>query len=223
MRFDGNGTMRAARVMAAALGVAVLGGCSSLSIGGDSSSSPSIGDRFSQLFGGGRSTQPVGSGASTADADVQDCPEVFVRNGTSTYSVGMPGRPASGEDLRFQATITDEARQCRLNGGQIMASVGIQGRIIIGPAGAPATVDVPLRIALVQEGASPKTIFTKLYRATVAMPPDQSNVPYSYVAEDVVYPLPTGGAGDNYVFYVGFDPEGLRNQPAPRKAPAKKK
>ena len=33
-----------------------------------------------------------------------------------------------------------------------------QGRIIIGPAGGPGKVDVPLRIAVVQEGVKPKTI-----------------------------------------------------------------
>jgi hypothetical protein len=43
-------------------------------------------------------------------------------------------------------------------------------------------------------------------------------VPYSCVAEDVVYPVPQGGAGDSYVFYIGFDPNGLKSQPAPRPA-----
>ena len=103
-----------------------------------------------------------------------------------------------------------------------MASVGIRGRIIVGPAGAPASADIPLRVALVQEGPSPKTIFTKLYQTSVVVPSDQTNVPYSFVAEDVVYPLPVGSEGDSYVFYVGFDPEGLRTQPAPRKAAKKK-
>ncbi len=215
MRFDGKDAARIACVVAAAFGVVVLGGCGSLSGSTtSSSSSPSLSDRFGQLFGG--RSQPVGSGASTADTDVQDCPDVFIRNGASTYAVG------SGADMRFQATITDNARECKLNGGQIMASVGIRGRIIVGPAGAPASADIPLRIALVQEGSTPKTIFTKLYPTSVAVPSDQTNVPYSFVAEDVVYPLPTGSEGDSYVFYVGFDPNGVKAQPAPRKAAKKK-
>ena len=36
--------------------------------------------------------------------------------------------------------------------------VGIEGRVITGPAGGPGTVDVPLRIAVVQDGLNPKTI-----------------------------------------------------------------
>ena len=210
----------AARGLAALLAATMLGGCSSLSGSSDGSSSPSIGDRFSQLLGG--SSQPVGSGASTSNTEAQDCPEVFIRNGASTLSVGASGRAATGTDVRFQATITDTVRECRLNGGQIGASVGIRGRIIVGPAGAPPATDIPLRVALVQEGATPKTIFTKLYRVNVAIPAGEGNTPYSFVAEDVVYPVPVGDAGDTYVFYVGFDPAGLRAEPAPRAAKKKK-
>ena len=34
--------------------------------------------------------------------------------------------------------------------------VGIEGRVITGPAGGPGKVDVPLRIAVVQEGVEPE-------------------------------------------------------------------
>ena len=34
--------------------------------------------------------------------------------------------------------------------------VGIQGRVILGPSGRPGQIEVPLRIAVVQEGASPR-------------------------------------------------------------------
>ena len=48
----------------------------------------------------------------------------------------LPGKPAVGNDLRYQATITRTARDCTQNGGQITARIGIQGRVIAGPAGA---------------------------------------------------------------------------------------
>src|SRR6266702_1660748 len=41
------------------------------------------------------------------------------------------------------------------------------------------------------------------------------------VADDLVYPAPTGAAGDSYVFYIGFDPQALKPEPKP-KAPKKK-
>ena len=75
----------------------------------------------------------------------------------------------------------------RRNGnGQIIARIGIQGRVIAGPAGAPATVEIPLRVAVVQGGVQERTIATKAYRTTVAM--RRTAAPFSLVAEDMVYP-----------------------------------
>jgi hypothetical protein len=183
-------------------------------LGGSSDSGSSFGDRFSQLFGS--KSQAVGEAAPPPENDLT-CPSVTIRPGASTYTVGMPGKPASGSDVRYQATIIRTARDCNLSGGQIVARIGIQGRVIAGPAGAPASVDVPLRVALVQDGVTPKTIFTKAYQTNVAMTADGSVV-FSLVAEDVAYPPPVGAAGDSYVFYIGFDPSALKPEPKARAA-----
>jgi hypothetical protein len=212
--------MRGAVVCAVA--ASVLSGCGGGSMFGSSSSSggSSLGSRFSQLFGS--SSQPVGetstpAGVTAADAQLT-CPPVSIRSGASTLAVGLPGKPASGSDLRYQVTITRTARDCNLNGNQITARVGIEGRVIVGPAGAPPSVDVPLRVAVVQEGVQDKIIFTKFYHTSVAMAANSENAAYNFVAEDVTYPVPQGDAGDSYVFYIGFDPNGLKSQPAPRPA-----
>lgn len=182
-------------------------------------SAQSIGDRFKSLFGGGTAAPAEGAppAAATADETEQTCPGVSIRSGASTYAVGIQGKTAAGADLRYQATITRTARECALSGGQIRARVGIQGRVIAGPAGAPSSVEIPLRVAVVQDGVSPKTIATKAYRTTVAMSAD-SSAPFSLVAEDIFYPAPPAAVGQSYVFYIGFDPQALG--PAPR---AKKK
>ena len=183
-------------------------------------SAQSFTDRFKSLFGGGKSepatTEP---GAPSAQQTDLTCPEVNIRSGASTYSVGVPGKTAAGSDLRFQVSITRTARDCTQNAGQIAARIGIQGRVIVGPAGAPPTVEVPLRVAVVQEGITPKTIATRAYRTPVNMAGDTS-VPFSFVAEDLSYPTPRGAEADSYVFYIGFDPQLLGPEP---KAPKKKK
>ncbi len=217
-------TRRFRQVPIAALGLlaaGLLSGCGGGSMFGSSTTdSPSLGSRFSQIFGS--NSQAVGETSSPApvnSADVElTCPPVSIRPGASTIAVGLPGKPASGNDLRYQVTITRTARDCNLNGGQITARVGIEGRVIVGPAGAPPSVDVPLRVAVVQEGVQDKIIFTKFYRTTVAMAGNAENAAYNFVAEDIVYPVPQGGAGDSYIFYIGFDPNGLKSQPAPRPA-----
>lgn len=192
---------------------AVLAGCGGGSMFGTSSgasSGPSLSDRFGQVFGS--KSQAVGEAAPAAEADEPTCPGVGIRFGASTLPVGLPGKPATGTDLRYQATILRTARDCVLSGGEVKARVGIQGRVIVGPAGAPPNVDIPMRIALVQEGISPKVIFTKAYRTSVAIP-DGGNVEFNLVAEDIVYPVPKGAEGDSYIFYIGFDPQAVKPEP----------
>jgi hypothetical protein len=181
-------------------------------------SAQSLTDRFKGLFGG-KSDEPAQAAPGAAvpqDTGDLSCPPVTVRAGAGTYAVAAPGKQPVGNDLRFQATISKMARECNLNGGVITARIGIQGRVIAGPAGAPSVVQVPVRVAVVQGGVSEKTIATKAYQTTVNMT-ETGSEPFTLVIEDLAYPAPSGAAGDSYIFYVGFDPQALKpERPAPR-------
>ena len=220
---------RAAGVTLVMIAASALSGCGGGSMFGSSSgtgSSSSVGSRFSQMFGSNSqaaTTSDTPATPSTQATDNSDltCPSVQIRFGASTLSVGLPGKPASGNDLRYQGTITRTARDCNLTNGQITARIGIQGRIIVGPAGAPPTVDVPVRVAVVQDGAPEKIIATKAYKTTVELPAGELNSEFSLVAEGLTYPAPTAAANDQYIFYIGFDPAGLKPE-APARAKKKK-
>ncbi len=202
-------------VLALAAAAALLSGCGGGSMFGSSSDpSPSMSDRFGQLFGS--KSQAVGEKPPDPAVNELSCPPVTIRAGASTFAVGLPGKPATGSDLRYQATITRTARDCTQVGDQINARIGIQGRVIAGPAGNPPTVEIPLRVAVVQSGIGEKTIATKVYRTTVTMA-DAGNVAFSLVAEDLAYPVPPGTTGDSYIFYIGFDPQALTPEPKPVK------
>ncbi|MEY9125024.1 hypothetical protein [Bradyrhizobium yuanmingense] len=179
----------------------------------------SLTDRFKSLFGG-KSDEPAEPKPAPAPGqpaeDDLDCPQVTVRAGASTYAVGASGKPAVGNDIRFQASITKMARECLRSSAGITARVGIQGRVIAGPAGAPASVEVPLRIAVVQGGVGEKVIASKAYRTTVAMS-EGGSVPFTFVAEDLAYPVPAPAVADTYIFYVGFDPQALSPEPRGKK------
>jgi hypothetical protein len=183
-------------------------------------SAQSLSDRFKSLFGG-KSDEPAAAPVTPESQDIGDltCPPVSIRAGASTYAVGAPGKEPVGNDLRFQATISKTARECSYNAGVITARIGIQGRVIAGPAGAPNSVQVPLRVAVVQGGVSEKTIATKVYQTTVNMT-ESGSEPFTLVAEDLAYPAPSGAVGDSYVFYIGFDPQALK--PEPKQRPKKK-
>ncbi|MGZ5876212.1 MAG: hypothetical protein ACXWKP_29435 [Bradyrhizobium sp.] len=218
---DKRGAMTAARRRRIAILAAVSFGISCGMLASPASSQ-SLTDRFKSLFGGGKSEEPAEDAPAVVPEGQPDltCPPVTIRPGASTYAMAAPGKQPVGNDLRYQATITRTARQCTKTGDQIVARIGIQGRVIAGPAGAPTSVAIPLRIAVVQGGVQEKTIATKAYQTTVSMSEDGSE-PFTLVAEDLVYPVPPGATGDSYIFYIGFDPQALKPEPKPK--PAKKK
>ena len=219
---DMRGMTAARRRRFAVLAAVSLGlGCGMLA---SPAAGQSISDRFKSLFGG-KSDEPAAAGAPTAPPVPQQsdlsCPSVSIRAGASTFAVALPGKQPVGNDLRYQATITRTARDCTLSGDHITARIGILGRVIAGPAGNPPTVEVPLRVAVVQGGVHEQTIATKVYRTTVSMT-ESGSVPFSLVAEDVVYPVPPGATGDSYIFYIGFDPQALAPEPTPKAVKKKK-
>jgi hypothetical protein len=166
--------------------------------------------------------------AGPSDDDI-DCPEVQVRTGAATLMIGS--KPGNGEpaalDVRYQGSIIRTARECHVNAGVMTMKVGIEGRIITGPAGGPGTVDVPLRIAVVEEGVSPKAVVSKFGRETVTVNNSVDRVNFTHVDPDISFPLPQPlGLIERYVVYVGFDPIGaqpVKKPPVKRKPAAKKK
>jgi hypothetical protein len=173
-------------------------------------------DRMNSFFFG----SPAVGGQVTAAAEI-DCPAMDIRQGASTYALAAPGVDPSATNLRYQASILRASRECAALGAMLGMKVGVQGRVLLGPAGGPGQVDVPLRLALVSEGLRPKTIWTKFYRVPVQVPPGQSNVTFVQIEEDVAVPMPSPAELESYVLYVGFDPAGVK-EPERKQRPAKK-
>ena len=168
-------------------------------------------------------TDTAASGEETVSASDIECPEMRVRTGASTLMVGS--KPGEGEpaalDVRYQGTIVRMARECNVHAGMMTMKIGIEGRVITGPAGGPGTVDVPLRIAVVQEGLTPKPIVSKFGREQVTIANAIDRVTFTHIESDVTFPLPQPlGLIDSYVVYVGFDPLGAKPEP---KRPARRK
>lgn len=209
-------------VLGAGLGACSTSGLSSSADSTPSGSSPSYTERFTQLF----SSKPSASTASASGEEPEQtsgyCPTVDVRAGASTLSVAASSDPTAMQ-LRYQGTLGQTARECSTAGGNLTIKVGVQGRLILGPAGTPGTLDVPLRYALVQEGPQPKTIWTKLYRFPVTINEGQASVPFTHVEEDMIVPKPRAIDLESYVVYIGFDAIAGRPEPKKPAAPQKPK
>jgi hypothetical protein len=160
-------------------------------------------------------TDPGTSGGVAAAAD---CPGVEIRPGASTFSVGAgAGGGVTPTTLRYQAVIAKTARECAVQNRTMTIKVGVQGRIILGPAGSPGQLAVPMRIALVKDTADHKTVWTKLYRVGVSIPPGQTNIPFVQIEENMSFPLPDAAELETYVIYIGYDPAGLNPGKQPDK------
>lgn len=209
---------------------AVLAGCGGGSMFGSSSPSVSttpgvttsssggrgFSDRISDFISGPKPPPPATAPGAPAAEEI-DCPRVDIRQGTSTLSVVDPKAESSALGLRYQGTIVRTARECTVHDKMVTIRVGVQGRIIVGPAGGPGSLTVPLRYALVKEGIEPKPIYTKLYSIPVTVQPGETGTLYTHVEDAMTVPMPSLVDFDDYVIYVGFDPQGA----APQKKPAK--
>lgn len=197
-----------------------LAGCSSTNV-----FSTSALDLFSTSS---KATSDDAGGGADPNANVE-CPGIEVRSGAATLMIGNKageGEPAA-LDLRYQVTIVRTARECRVTAGVMTMKVGIEGRVITGPAGGPGTVDVPLRLAVVQEGVNPKTILSKFAREQVTIGEGTNRATFTHIDPEISFPMPQPAALiDAYVVYVGFDPLGAPQEkrkpavkPKPRVAP----
>lgn len=201
------------RVATGLVAIALIGSCSSTDdfFSGQpqpDGNSASVTARFRSLFGSSSEAEvtPAAPAPSGPGKPLSSCPLVDIRRGASTLQMTAPGSDGAMA-VRYQATFGRVARQCADVDGNLTIKVGVQGRLILGPAGTPGDTTMPLRYALVKEGMEPQTLWSKLYLVPVTIPPDDTNVAFTHVMEDMVVPMPPGGAFNNYVIYVGFDPK----------------
>jgi hypothetical protein len=188
-----------------------LGGCSSPSL-------PSMPSWF-----GSSKTAAADSNASgvfTPPANFE-CPGVEIRQGAGQLAISANPAEPTAMNQRFQLAFSETARECRVVGPMLTMRVGVRGRVILGPAGTPGEVAVPIRFAVVRESVHPTTIATKFHLLPVMLAPGEPNVSFAYVEEDITFPFPRGNEIDAYVVYVGFDPASAQDmdrkkRPAPR-------
>jgi hypothetical protein len=189
---------------------------------GCSSSLPSLSGSLPSWFS--RPNRPAAAQANAAGQVRQldeDCPGVDIRTGAGTLAVAARNDQPTASDLRYQLTFTELARQCFVEGNTVRMRVGVQGRAIVGPAGAPSQISLPIRYAVVREGVSPRTIVTKFRRDTLSLA--AGNTTFTDIEEDLSFPLPPQAELVAYVVYVGFDSFSDQQRPPAGKKRAPKR
>jgi len=211
------GTGRAPlRALAAGLVTLALAGCGAGGGGGDVGPLGMGNSDGQGWFGSQMQTTTVATNSTGGDANAgapgapgtfdptdYGCPPIHVRSGASSWQV----TDKADGGLRYQATIGQTARECRFARPDTTIRIGIQGRVLVGAKGGPGSLTVPMRVAIVQEGPTPQTIWTKLYTVPVSIGANEMQVDFSLVVDDATVPLPTPKAFERYVIYIGFDPQ----------------
>ncbi|MFO1184334.1 MAG: hypothetical protein U1E56_06065 [Bauldia sp.] len=209
---------RSARALACLWTPLLLGACAG-----------SSGGLTGQLFGNAAPAQPGFAQGTTAAAQPQavaavtpdyflvhgKCPDVEVDPDEQALTVYQNGAAENPNNVRYQATIDDTARECNtLQAGLLTLRVGIAGRVVSGPRPVSGTVNVPIRLAVIDDTDTViKTTWTTLAVGLTA--PDYS-ADYSKVAE-ISVPAPEQSV--TLRIQAALDP----NQPKPaptQRAPA---
>jgi hypothetical protein len=181
-----------ARAMSTTLLALTLAGCSGGSGGFDPAS----------LVAFNRSSAPAVPNKPDVDHPEVYCPFVQVLDGASSMRVG-----GEGESVRYQYSLGDLARECNVVNGKIQIKVGIQGKVLLGPAGAPGTFSVPVRIA-VRKDSDNTAAASKLYRVSASVPAGDTFGTFSLVSDILEIPYTRPEADQDYTIVVGFDSKG---------------
>lgn len=164
---------------------------------------------------GSGSTPTSGDPAALTEAKVKEsdlqgyCPRVTLRDGTAYVNSYAKGGQDDPNKLQYQAAITDVTRSCTHEGGMLNITVAVAGKVVPGPAGAPASITMPIRIVAIQ-GES--VAYTQLHKHPVS--PGGNTAATQFVFNDPNLSLTETGKKDIQIF-AGFD-EG----PPKKKKPA---
>ena len=131
------------------------------------------------------------------------CPSLEVLDGTSSYRI-YAGADQSNGNVRYQFSMGDVARDCTRSGNDILMKVGVEGRVLLGPAGAPGSFTVPVRIA-VRRDSDQKPAAAKLYQVPATIAAGETAGSFTIVTDPIAVPFLTSHADDDYTILVGFD------------------
>jgi hypothetical protein len=164
------------------------------------------GNVFSNIFKYGGTTVPP---SQPKELEAAYCPSVDVTEG------GAALRIVAGANVRTQISIGRIARECvRREDGSITVKVGVEARVLLGPAGAPGRFDVPVTFLIKHDD---KVVASRSERTTATIAPGEAQSFAQIVVEDL--PVPAAMSND-YEIEVGLG--GKAKAPAKAKAKPRK-
>lgn len=134
------------------------------------------------------STRPPAPTARPVEPDDLDCPQVSIVDGGAAIRL-QAGGDSGG--LRYQIAINDVARECTAtgSGGAYVLRVGVDGRVLAGPAGGSGSHSATLNIR-VKRGTS--VIAQRSVRVGGTIPSGEGGVNFTHVESGINVPAGSG-------------------------------
>jgi hypothetical protein len=190
-------SLRVAAALATASVVAACGGGGGSAAG---SAAPSSGvSRWGALLAFGKSAESPALGAAAKGPQLRSCPEVSILDGGAALRVGGPASSA----VRHQFAINDTARECQLQGNTLAIKVGVEGNLVIGPAGSGGTQSAGIKVAVRAE-KDQKIISSRSYRVSATATGGEA-AQFTLVTDTFTMPFLSEYSSDDYTIIVGFE------------------
>lgn len=131
------------------------------------------------------------------------CPDFIILEGAAASRVYSADPPVAA-NLRYQSSITDTARECSLDGETLSLKAGVAGKVLLGPAGSAGTYSVPVRISVLRKQDN-EPLVSKIYRATVTVPPGATQSDFTIVSEPLRVPFVQDHTEEDYTIKAGIE------------------
>jgi len=136
---------------------------------------------------------------SALPAIATECPPIRVRTGTEAMFYYGNGKVGDPRTLQYQGVIDKSTRNCVVSNGLITVQMGVEGRVLLGPAGSQTAVTVPIRFAVERDR---QAVFSEKYQIPVAITPPAQAGNFIKVVQNVAIPYL---GGEDITIWVGFD------------------
>lgn len=156
------------------------------------------------LFGFGKSKDEAPKPApAPRNKEPMFCPSITVQPGTAALTQYERGGEGSPLAVRYQANFSQFARECVDLGAEVGVRLGIAGRALVGPKGAPGQkIDVPIRFVVLDD--KNKLVLSRVTRLQVVIPEGQTGITFTHVEDIGSLPFP-GTSFRKWEFRVGFE------------------
>lgn len=143
-----------------------------------------------------------GEGASATASLGTQCPEFVVWPNDRLLTVYADGRDGDNLAVVHRGEITQTARECSIQPGQVTVKFGFSGRVLLGPKGVPGVVRLPVNVFVTD--ANREKIQTEPVVVQTEITTDKP-IGYFSAVRTVSFAIPEGARPADYKLFVAFD------------------